>query len=380
MLKKGQYADGHEREDVVLYQEQVFLPQWTKIAQRMTQWSKENLLEFGPKMPGLEVIVWFHNETIFYAHDRRKKGWYHKDAPIKPYTKGEGTTLMVADFVSAKFGWLCSPDGARTARQVMKPGKNKDGYFSSEDICKQAEEAMAILQEFFPQYEHHFVYDNATTHLKQVADALSARRMPKNISKPGTNWGVETTKRDPITGKIEYKSDGSPVKIKVHMADTCFTDGTPQSLYFPEGHERAGVFKGMAVILEEHGFGNMSKTLAECKNFKCAPGSINCCCRHILYNQPDFANVPFLLETTCRSKGFSVLFLPKFHCELNFIEQCWGYAKQIYRLNPESSREDVLQRNALAALESIPLTSMQRFANRTYWFIGIVTGNPQVSQ
>jgi len=26
--KKGQYADGHERDDVVYYREQVFLPQW----------------------------------------------------------------------------------------------------------------------------------------------------------------------------------------------------------------------------------------------------------------------------------------------------------------------------------------------------------------
>ena len=34
---------------------------------------------------------------------------------------------------------------------------------------------------------------------------------------------------------------------------------------------------------------------------------------------------------------------------------CWGYAKHLYRLNPESSKEDVLEKNALAALEQIPL-------------------------
>ncbi len=256
--KKGQYADGHERDDVVNYQEQTFLPQWQKIEAHMTSWTRDNLEVYGPKTAEKEVIVWFHDETIFYAHDRRKKGWYHKDASAKPYTKGEGATLMVADFVSAKFGWLRSPDGNRSARRVMKPGKNKDGYFSSEDICAQAEEAMAILQEYYPQYEHTFIYDNATTHLKRAADALSARRMPKNIPKEGSNWGVETTKRDPITGKIEYQPDGSPAKIKVRMADTCLHDGMPQCLYFPEGHKRAGVFKGMAVILQERGYGDMS--------------------------------------------------------------------------------------------------------------------------
>jgi len=81
---------------------------------RMRNWS-DSQPEFGPNLPGQEVIVWFHNETIFYTHDQRKKGWYHKDTPAKPYAKGEGASFMVADFVSTKFGWLCSPDGTRSA-------------------------------------------------------------------------------------------------------------------------------------------------------------------------------------------------------------------------------------------------------------------------
>jgi len=372
--KKGQYADGHEREDVVYYREQVFLPQWRRIEQRMANWVQDDVMKEStlmPRMPGLEreVVVWFHDETIFYAHDRRKRGWYHKDAPAKPYAKGEGASLMIADFVSARFGWLQSPDGKHTARKVMRPGKNRDGYFTYEEICNQAIEAMAILQNFYPQYEHVFVYDNASTHLKRAPDALSTRRMPKNIPKNGTNWGVETTKRNSFTGKVEYQPDGKPAKIKIRMADACFADGTPQSLYFPEDHERAGTFKGMAVILQERGLGDMSKLRAECKDFKCAPGLNTCCCRRILYNQPDFVAVESLLELTCKAYGFKAMFLPKFHCELNFIEQCWGYAKRTYRLNPESSREDALQRNALSALDSIPLSSMRKFANRSRRFM-----------
>jgi hypothetical protein len=106
----------------------------------------------------------------------------------------------------------------------------------------------------------------------------------------------------------------------------------------------------------------MSKVRAECKDFKCAPGSTACCCRRILYNQLHFVAVESLLELTCKSYGIKVMFLPKFHCELNFIEQCWGYAKRTYRLNPESSCEDVLERNALTALDSIPLESMWKFS------------------
>jgi len=106
--------------------------------------------EQGPKMPGLHVITWFHDESIFYVHDQWKKDWYHKDAPAKPYKKGEGASLIVADFVSADFGWLRSPDVKQSAQRVMKLGKAKDGYFTSDDIQLQAKEAIRICKECWP--------------------------------------------------------------------------------------------------------------------------------------------------------------------------------------------------------------------------------------
>jgi transposase len=80
----------------------------------------------------------------------------------------------------------------------------------------------------------------------------------------------------------------------------------------------------------------------------------------VLYNQPDFAAVKSQLETVCEAHGFKVVFLPKFHCELNFIEQCWGYAKRTYRQYPPSKDEEQLERNLLSALASIPLATMRK--------------------
>ncbi|KAF8193235.1 hypothetical protein K438DRAFT_1589672 [Mycena galopus ATCC 62051] len=54
-----------------------------------------------------------------------------------------------------------------------------------------------------------------------------------------------------------------------------------------------------------------------------------------------------------------------FFQKLNFIEQCWGYAKRIYRMFPESSEEEELEQNMLKALDSVPLASMCRFAVRS---------------
>ena len=78
------------------------------------------------------------------------------------------------------------------------------------------------------------------------------------------------------------------------------------------------------------------------------------------YNQPDFVQVESLLETYRKSCGVNVIFLPKFHCELNFIEQCWGYAKRIYQHYPPSSKEADLEQNLLSALKSVPVESMRK--------------------
>lgn len=358
---KGQYVDGHEREDVVYYRQNVFLPKWAKLQERTRKWKDDHTEEMGPLPQNRRIVVWFHDESTFYANDRRRAQWVHKDATPTPQAKGEGASLMIADFVSADYGWLQSPDGKESARVEFRAGKTREGYFNSTEIIDQAERAMDILTRHFPDEEHVLVFDNATTHLKRADGALSARSMPKGPSKGlESNWGVTVTARGD-SGQAIHDENGRPKKIKVPMGDGELPDGSPQSFYFPEGHPRAGIFKGMVQILEERGFQGMASLKAECKSFQCKPGATNCCCRRILFNQPDFANVKSMLETACEERGFEVLFLPKFHCELNFIEQVWGHAKRVYRLNPPSSKEADLERNVRAALDSVDLIQMQKY-------------------
>jgi hypothetical protein len=152
------------------------------------------------------------------------------------------------------------------------------------------------------------------------------------------------------------------------MQDGKFPDRSPQSLYFPMDRPQAGLFKGMRIIIQEcieHGANlpDPTKLLAECKNFKCAPGRSNCCCCRILFNQPDFISQKSKLEELGDLQGFKVIFNPKFHCELSFIEQCWGLAKRVYREYPVSSSEADLERNVAAALNSVPIASMRRSVN-----------------
>ncbi|THV06141.1 hypothetical protein K435DRAFT_816013 [Dendrothele bispora CBS 962.96] len=316
---KGQYSDRHEREDVVDYCQNTFLPVWRALEGMSRWWKpdgtedgdvKERVFAAGPD--GRVVVIWRHDESIFYAHDWRKLRWVHMSETTKPLTKGEGASMMVGHFVSPDYGW-----NLKTAWTLLRPGKNRDGYQTTEDILEQATVAMDILDADYPDEKHVFAYDNATIHTARPANALSARYMPV---KPNKSY-----------------------------------------------------FKGMRVLIEErqkkgHNLPDPSKLKAQCPGFKCPKGRTDCCCRRVLYSESDFVKQKSRLEEHCKARGYQVIFFPKYHCELNFIEQCWGYAKRIYHMFPTSSSEEDLERNLIASLNAVPLVSMRRFATRSSRF------------
>jgi transposase len=277
------------------------------------------------------IVIWYHDESTFYANDRRTVQWVHEKHSNKPVPKGEGASMMVADFVSADYGWLRSPDGTESARVIFKAGRNRDGYFTNSDVIDQVTTAMNILSKHYADEDHVFVFDNATTHTKRADMSLSALKMPLNpTSSRFQMWGVDTNMIG-LDGKPIYGLDGKIKKQRVRMGDGHF-NGQPQSLYFmpDDGSSREHVFKGMVSILTERGI-NIDGLKRECEDFKCVDTSARCCIRRVLWNQPDFVNIKSVLETHCEARGFQVIFLPKFHCELNFLEQCWGKAKRCYR-------------------------------------------------
>ncbi|KIK74438.1 hypothetical protein PAXRUDRAFT_169345 [Paxillus rubicundulus Ve08.2h10] len=314
---------------------------------------------------GREVVVWFHDESTFYVNDQRKLRWVHSSEEAVPQPKGERASLMVAHFVSADYGWLQSPNGKESACILLKAGKGRDGYYTNELIVQHAKKAIAILEKYYPNNNHILVFDNATTHVKRADDALSAHHMPKN---PLQYWGVTVAVKD-IKGAVMHDSDAKPLKKKIPMTPAHFQDGIEQPLYFPVGHKKAGWFKGMAQILREWGFETQAKLWYECKGFNCPAGKTACCCHCFMFNQPDFVCVESVLETVCCEKGAQVLFLPKFHCELNFIEQCWGHAKCIYRQFSASAKEADLEQNVCKALDSVTLELMHKYATRSRRFI-----------
>jgi hypothetical protein len=261
----------------------------------------------------------------------------------------------------------------KSARVIFRCGKERDGYFTNEEILAQAESAMDILDEFYPNDEHIFIYDNATTHLMWPEDAVSTVHMPmKPVSLDKPNFGVK------------MMVDG--VEKRVRMADGILPNGQSQSFYFSDRLPRndpnyayRGRFKGMKnIILERRrvrgsNLPDPSNLRAQCdKTFsklKCSSRRTDCCLRRILFCQPDFVNAKSKLQVHCEKRGYKVIYLLKYHCELNPIESYWGYAKRVYQELPASSKDADLEWNVIHALDAVPLVSIRRFSVRCLRFM-----------
>ena len=60
--------------------------------------------------------------------------------------------------------------------------------------------------------------------------------------------------------------------------------------------------------------------------------SVTCCLNHVLSNEPDFkSQKSWLSETVEKYPGCQLIFSPKVHCELKFIEMVWAWAKAHHR-------------------------------------------------
>ena len=223
----------------------------------------------------------------------------------------------------------------REARVLFKAGVNRDGWFGHEHLMDQVREAIDIFEERFGKdVKALFMFDNATIHQKCAPDALSAMKMPK------------------LQG---WQSKSAPVRMRNGVLPGLNME---QEFYLPNPDptsNKPGPFKGMAQILVERGFHNAFSLPAQCKGFKCKDVSLDawCCCRCILYNQPDFrAQKPQLVEYI-ENRGHLAFYYPKFHCELNFIEQYWGAAKQRYRVLPWTSSISQMESNVRMCLDEV---------------------------
>ena len=292
-----------------------------------------------------QMVLVTHDESTFYSNDGRKSFWLSKnESALKK--KGPGGSLMVSDFLCACHGPLkISKEMANQlglsserARVIIMPGKNKDGWWKSEDMVEQLKNlAIPIFKALHPTCIGVFLFDQSTNHNAYSMDALVAKRMTLH------------PKEDRVycfKNGFFYKND--------EIIEQC--------MYFMNNGRP--YFKGIKQILLERGLWKEGLKL-ECMNHT---NGVDCCAREILSNQLDFALQKNALVEACESNGCLADFYPKFHCELNFIERYWGAAKRMAREQCDYTFNGLKQR-VPEILDSITLSEIRRYARKAWRYM-----------
>jgi len=69
-VKKGMYIDGHERDDIVAYQ-QAFIYRWAEYEMGFQFWdNSDNPIHLPPNCHPLILVT--HNKSMFFQNDERK--------------------------------------------------------------------------------------------------------------------------------------------------------------------------------------------------------------------------------------------------------------------------------------------------------------------
>lgn len=111
----------------------------------------------------------------------------------------------------------------------------------------------------------------------------------------------------------------------------------------------SGQPKGIQIVLEERELWPEAGLYLDCIARKEQHFGNQCCARQVLAQQPDFIAQKGRVQEMGEGKGHLILFYPKFHCKLNWIEYFWARVK-VYTRTHCSYDIKSLRENVPAAL------------------------------
>ena len=335
LYKKGMYFDGHKREDVVeyckLYLRKLEILQLSHLPPpTCDNGATEEAI--GNVDAEKRLVLMYHDESSFHANEGQTWQWAEEDKlALRPKSQGRG--LMVSDFIDEHSGFLrltsqeheltkvSQPSLPASARIIFKFGAQGDGYWNSEHFVSQVETAIKIAEFKYPPSDNTivFLFDQSSGHTAYADDALHAHKM--NVS----DGGKQPFQRDTVW------------------------DGRPQKMVTADGLQ-----KGLKTVLEERGVNvkkmhkdDMIKTLSEMRDFKFQKSRV---------------------EEVILKRGHRVMFIPKFHCEINPIERVWCHAKQYTRAHCDYSFQG-LEQIMHTALDSVDLKMIRKFFQKVREYI-----------
>ena len=256
--------------------------------------------------------------------------------------KGSGESIMTSGFMCPCHGFMA--DGELASFQQFKAGKNREGWFTNDDLVKQLNACMPMMRKLHPNMDLVFAFDNSMTHRAAPPDGLDARKL--NLSDGGENVPL-------LRSTTFVNAQGVTVHQSMETA--------------------AGVQKGLRTILTERGkftnnFGHELKKMCHpCGKFRgeelkeYQESTPQCCGTRVLSEEPDFARQKeYLAEEVEKWEGCTIIFFPKYHCELNFIEMVWGWTKSYHRRNCTYNFKDLERELPVTYTTRWPLDFVQK--------------------
>jgi hypothetical protein len=189
--KQGLYFDGHERIDVTQYRTE-FLNKMFEYEKFMSYYEGENMDRILPNLVEgeKEHILVTHDECVFYSNDGQRGIWA-KNGELPLRKKGNGKSIMVSEFLTEVDGRLKlkpvnienHPTIPIEAREYLEPGKDREGYWTAENVLEQIKtKAIPIFEILYSDCIGVFAFDNSSNHAIFAKDSLVAKRMNLNPS------------------------------------------------------------------------------------------------------------------------------------------------------------------------------------------------------
>ena len=245
---------------------------------------------------------------------------------------------MISVFCCSCHGFMKDDELKLKSYQIFLAGnKNREGWFTNDDLVAQLQKIMPLIEKLHPNTKVVFAFDNSMTHHARAPDGLEASLLP--LKDNGENA--------PIMRNTSYIKDGvtHPQQMQILIergewkAGMLLTCKSCDSKLF--GEERAEYFKDVYTANDRR-FTNY------------------CCARRCLSQQPDFLNQKEWLSEVVERNGHEIIFYPKYHCELNYIEMVWAYLKAKLRRECEDDFKLMLSRIPDILIDEIPIAFFRR--------------------
>jgi len=327
---KGIFHDGHEAPDVIV-ERHAYLEQMAKWERYMPVFSGvdlEIITEPSDKWCQKRIILCSQDESTCYANDAKRWVWL-KEGMTTMRKEDPGQSVMISGIICPCHGIM--EHNGELSYEMFEAGTHREGWWTAEDVVKQVIKVIRIFEALHADAMGLFQFDSSSNHHAMARDALVASRL--NLK------------------------DGGNVPL---LRDT-FIYGRLQKMQLADGTQ-----KGIRRILQER-----NKWIPNLR-LKC-PGHCEgreptCCARRLLSNEPDFQNEKTMVQKAVEARGHLFINSPRFHCELQFIEQFWGSSKRYTRANCEYNIS-ALRKIIPSAMKVTSISTIRRYYTRCMRFM-----------